>query len=231
MIKKDKFYNDKVVQKPWGEEYVIYRDSNKLCITLLNINYKKKTSLHCHPKKKSGFILLEGKAQFQLGLWKKRSEVHSSPSKRMIARGLFHQITSLSKEGLKALEFETPADKNDLVRFKDPYGRAKKSYEGKKFTHKLEDKKIKFKRANIKKKYKYNFVKNKFVIEKHKSFKRIIEAKSNTIFGILGGEIVDYRGQKVLSCGDIVRTDDIKILSKVFKIKKTLSVLKVINKK
>ena len=42
MIKKDKFYNDKVVQKPWGEEYVIYRDSNKLCITLLNINYKKK---------------------------------------------------------------------------------------------------------------------------------------------------------------------------------------------
>ena len=31
-----------------------------------------------------------------------------------------------------ALEFETPVNKNDLIRFKDSYGRAKKPYEGKK---------------------------------------------------------------------------------------------------
>ena len=43
----------------------------------------------------------------------------------MIARGLFHPIKSLSKGGLLALEFETPVDKNDLVRFKDKYGRKK----------------------------------------------------------------------------------------------------------
>ena len=41
----------------------------------------------------------------------------------MIARGLFHSIKSLSRDGLLALEFETPVDKKDLVRFKDPYGR------------------------------------------------------------------------------------------------------------
>ena len=67
-----KFYDNKVVKKPWGFEYVVYRDKNNLCVTLLNINFKKSTSLHCHPKKKSGFILIKGKALFQLGLWKKK---------------------------------------------------------------------------------------------------------------------------------------------------------------
>ena len=49
----------------------------------------------------------------------------------MIARGLFHQIKSISKDGLLALEFETPSDKKDLVRFKDSYGRQDKPYEEK----------------------------------------------------------------------------------------------------
>ena len=70
---------------------------------------------------------------FQWSL-EKRSEVHSSPSKRMIARGLFHSIKSLSKDGLLALEFETPVIKG-LVRFKDAYGRRSKST--RKRVHKL----------------------------------------------------------------------------------------------
>ena len=191
MKKKDSLYDNRLVNKPWGNEYVVYRNKNNLCVTLLKINYNQSTSLHCHPQKKSGFILLNGKALFQLGLWKKRSEVHISPSKRMIARGLFHSIKSLSKEGLLALEFETPVNKKDLVRFKDNYGRSNKAYEGKKFT---------------------NLLKN----------------KSNTIFAILNGAISDNNGRNVLSYGDIVRTNDLKVLSKVFKIKKQLSVAKVI---
>ena len=107
MKNKDSFYDNKVVFKPWGYEHVVYRNSNNLCVTLLNINYNKSTSLHCHPQKKSGFILLKGKASFQLGLRKKNTEIHSSPSKRMMARGLFHSIKSVSKNGLLALEFET----------------------------------------------------------------------------------------------------------------------------
>ena len=131
------FYDNRIVKKPWGYEYVVYRNKKKLCITLLKINFNKSTSLHCHPKKKSGFMLLEGKANFQLGLWKKKTEKHNSPSKRMIARGLFHSIRAVSKNGLTALEFETPVDKNDLVRFKDLYGRQQKSYEGKGYTQKI----------------------------------------------------------------------------------------------
>ena len=40
-----------------------------------------------------------------------------------------------------------------------------------------------------------------------------------TIFGILDGDIADSHGRNVLSYGDIIRTNDLKTLSQVFKIK------------
>ena len=224
----DKFYDKKVVKKPWGYEYVVYRKGKDLSVTLLKINYKKKTSLHCHPNKKSGFILIGGKAEFQLGLWKKRSEVHSSPSKRMIARGLFHQIKSISKDGLLALEFETPSDKKDLVRFKDSYGRQDKPYEGKKHTKNIGSNFIKFKKPKIGLKQNFIIGKTKLFIETHKNFKSILKNKQNTIFAILNGSIVDKNKRKVISHGDIIKTNDLKTLAKVFKIHENLSVLKVI---
>jgi hypothetical protein len=43
MNKKKKFsYDNRVVTKPWGNEYVVYRNSKKLSVTLLNIDYNKK---------------------------------------------------------------------------------------------------------------------------------------------------------------------------------------------
>ena len=173
MKKINSFYDNRIVYKPWGYEYVVYRNLNHLCVTLLSIDYDKTTSLHCHPKKKSGFILVSGKALFQLRLWKKRSEVHSSPSKRMIAMGLFHSIKALSKNGLLALEFETPVNKNDLVRFKDDYGRQQKSYEGKKFTKNISSKFIKFKKPRLAKKQTYKINKVKISLEVHKNFKKL----------------------------------------------------------
>ena len=227
MKNKSSFYDNKVVFKPWGYEYVVYRNANNLSVTLLNINHNKSTSLHCHPQKKSGFILLGGKALFQLGLRKKNTELHTSPSKRMMARGLFHSIKSVSKNGLLALEFETPVNKNDLVRFKDSYGREKKSYEGKKFTKSLESDFIKFKTPKISKKQVYKIGKASVSLEVHKNFDKLLKNKNSTIFAILDGSISDSKGRNVLSYGDIVKTDDLRILSKVFKIKKTLSVVRV----
>ena len=69
----------------------------------------------------------------------------------MIRTGLFHSIKAVSKGGLFALEFETPFNKNDLVRFKDNYGRQSKPYEGKKFTKKIDSNFIKFKRPTLEK--------------------------------------------------------------------------------
>ncbi len=227
MKRFDKFYDNKVVNKPWGYEYVVYRKGKDLSVTLLKINFRKKTSLHCHPNKKSGFILLNGKAEFQLGLWKKRSEKHHSPSKRMIARGLFHQIKSISKNGLLALEFETPVNKNDLVRFKDNYGRENKPYEGKKFTQKTSSDLIKFKKPKKNLKQIFKIGSSKILIETHKNFKTILKNKKDTIFAVIQGAIVDKNKRKVISIGDIIKTNDLKTLSQVFKIDKSLSVVKV----
>ena len=70
MNKNNNFYSNRVVYKPWGYEYVIYNNGNRLAITLVRIKHGYKTSLHCHPQKKTGFIILSGKALVQIGLYK-----------------------------------------------------------------------------------------------------------------------------------------------------------------
>ena len=229
MRKKSSFYDNKVVSKPWGYEYTIYRYLNKLSVTFLKIKKNHRTSLHCHPKKKTGFIVLDGKAKIQLGLWKDTSEYYSAPSKLMIRTGLFHSIEGVSKNGVIALEFETPMDKHDLVRFKDDYGRRKKPYEGKNYSKKLDQNFIQFKKPLFGKDQFYQIGKSKIFIEVHKNFKKIINKKDSTIFAILGGKIIDNKGRNIISYGDIIRTGTLKKLSQVFKIKEKLIILRVSN--
>ena len=50
------------------------------------------TSLHCHPNKKTGFIVVNGEANIQLGLWKKDTYKFKAPSKLMIRTGYFTQL-------------------------------------------------------------------------------------------------------------------------------------------
>ena len=87
---------------------------------------------------------------------------------------------------------------------------------------------IKFKKPKLGTQQTYKINKVKISLEVHKNFKTILRNKISTIFGILDGAIVDKHGRKVLSYGDIVRTNDLKTLSQVFKIKKYLSVVKVL---
>lgn len=224
---KDSIYDKKIVKKPWGHEHVCYRDKKKIALTFLNINYKKKTSLHCHPKKKTGFILLEGKAKIQLGLWESTSKIYKPPSKLMIRTGLFHSIQSLSKSGVKAIEFETPVLKNDLVRYQDNYGRRSKPYEGKKFIKSLGINDVIFQKPSLKKKQIFKFGKVTLSLEVHRNFNRILKNKISTIFGVLGGQVIDKNGQNILSEGDIIKQGTFKKLSKYFKIKKNLILIVV----
>ena len=142
------YYDNRVVFKPWGYEYVVYRDSNRIAVTFVKINPGHKTSLHCHPQKKTGFIILDGKALVQIGIYKENVQYHKSLSRLVLRPGLFHSIKAVSKHGVSALEFETPFKKNDLIRFKDEYGREGKHYEGKKFTKNLNSNFVKFKKPN-----------------------------------------------------------------------------------
>ena len=93
----------------------------------------------------------------------------------MIRTGLFHSIKCISKKPLLALELETPVNKNDLVRYNDKYGRAKKPYEkGNKITKKNLDL-IRIKSFQKNKEYKFGKTNVKF--ESHNNFKKLIKRK------------------------------------------------------
>jgi len=220
----DKKYDFKVVKKPWGYEYVAYRNKNQLALTYLNIDYQKETSLHCHPIKKTGFILLSGKAEIKLGF--DNSKIYNAPEKLMIRPGLFHSIKAISKKGIIALEFETPVKKDDLVRYFDKYGRQKKPYENSSFFIKNKEV-IKFKTPKIGKKIIYKVGTIKVFIESYNKIDDILKKKRNHIIAVLKGSMVDYRSKKVLSEGDIIRVSTVKQLAKKFKIKNSITCLEV----
>jgi hypothetical protein len=115
-----------LVRKPWGHEYLCYRNE-VLAIWLLNIEYGRRTSLHCHPKKHTGFVVLDGSVK--LRFLRGESELKGL-DKIHIFRARFHSTEALSVGGAFILEVETPEDKHDLVRLEDAYGRTGQHYEG-----------------------------------------------------------------------------------------------------
>lgn len=114
-----------MVNKPWGYEYLIY-ESDDVALWLLRILPGKSTSLHSHPLKTTGLVLLSGEAELR---FISDSKTISAPDKQMIRRGLFHATKALSPAGVVLLEIETPKDKSDLVRLTDDFGRETKGYE------------------------------------------------------------------------------------------------------
>ena len=145
----------------------------------------------------------------------------------MFRPGLFHSIKAISKNGVHALEFETPFKKHDLVRFQDDYGRQAKHYEGKKFTKSIGSNFIKFKKPKLGKKQKYNFNNLDILLEVRKNLKNLAKRDDKTTSAILDGKIVD---NNVISYGEIVKTSTLRILSDVFKIVKPLTILRVSKK-
>ena len=55
-------YNINIVKKPWGYEYLAYENKH-IALWFLYIKHTHSTSLHCHPNKTTGLILLDGKAE------------------------------------------------------------------------------------------------------------------------------------------------------------------------
>ena len=221
------FYNNRLVIKPWGSEYTIYKNSNRLAITFLNIKHKQKTSLHCHPIKKTGFIILKGTAKVQIGLYKSNIKEYGPLSRLVFRPGLFHSLEATSKGGVNALEFETPVNKKDLIRFKDEYGREKKPYEGVKYTRRINSKLIKFAKPKYGKSQKCKINNLEISLEVHKDFKHLIKKNDNSVSAILNGKIIDSKKQNVICHGEIVKTKTLKKLSEVFKIDKFLTILRV----
>ena len=90
----NKIYNNHMVKKPWGEEYTIFSNKKKIAITLIKIKPGKMTSLHCHPSKKTGFIILKGSPKIQVGVHKQNTWKSKVLSILVLRPGLFHSLSN-----------------------------------------------------------------------------------------------------------------------------------------
>ena len=202
-------YNINLVKKPWGYEYLAY-ENDLVALWFLYIKHTHSTSLHCHPNKTTGLILLDGKAE--VSFFNNTNRLLPT-SKIMIRKGLFHSTKSTDEKGSWIFEIETPVNKQDLVRFRDNYGREGKPYEDD--SHEIpkledclwiEDQPKNYPFANC--------------ILEVKNIKKItdflaIEDSLNIIF-LKGGLLADY-GSCVAAPGDIIQSSVIKQLTEVFK--------------
>jgi hypothetical protein len=118
-----------IVPKPWGYEYCAF-DNGKAAVWILHIARGRQTSRHCHPKKVTRLIPLQGEVRF-----------NGNPMKpletALVERGVYHQTGVLaeclpaSENGAFVMEIEEPSDKADIVRGDDDYGRAGQPIESK----------------------------------------------------------------------------------------------------
>lgn len=119
-------YSDVVVQKPWGYEFLVAQ-TRQVGLWYLNVKQGEQTSLHSHPNKKTGLVVLGGDAQVHFI----NGSHHLTPGKKiMIRNGVFHSTKNIGTMPLHLLEVETPNDKADIIRLEDNYGRSGAPYEG-----------------------------------------------------------------------------------------------------
>lgn len=119
-------YDNTVVLKPWGYEYLLFRTG---CVAawVLFIQAQHGTSMHCHPRKTTSLVVLDGSVRCAS---LQSSHVRHPGEAVQIDAGAFHQTVALSEHGAFVLEVESPQCKTDLVRLRDAYGRENAGYEG-----------------------------------------------------------------------------------------------------
>jgi mannose-6-phosphate isomerase-like protein (cupin superfamily) len=86
-----------IVKKPWGYEYLAYENEH-VALWFLYISKDQRTSMHCHPSKTTGLVVLDGGAEISF----LNNKFPMSPiNKMMIRKGLFHSTQATDSGFLK----------------------------------------------------------------------------------------------------------------------------------
>lgn len=118
-------YRGIVVNKPWGYEYLWFQNET-VAIWFLRINPGQSTSLHCHAKKRTSLIVLDGSVQCTT---LDDKYLLNTLEAVVLEPCVFHSSLALGDQGAFIMEIETPPMKGDLVRMHDAYGRQGTGYE------------------------------------------------------------------------------------------------------
>ena len=120
-------YLDRLIYKPWGSEFRVYEDE-LADVWCLHIKSGRRTSLHCHLRKRTALLCLDGEGSLSTC-----SGVQYALAPGVVLQiepGAYHRTTASSPTGLRLLEVETPKDKLDLLRIEDDYRAPGEPYEG-----------------------------------------------------------------------------------------------------
>ncbi len=199
------------VPKPWGREYLCW-SSNSTAIWALELDSNKSTSFHCHCRKNTGLIVLNGEvcvellsAKFNLG----------SMEKINIFQRRFHKSTSLSQKGSVMLEVESPVEKEDLVRWSDSHGRNHSRYESERHLFKGSEKFLNFNECKVNqspiKMYDLEFL---ITDAQNTSFSE--DSDENLIVPLEGGLIHMKDSDLVVGPGDVLTLKVFKLLRENF---------------
>ena len=201
-------YENIVVKKPWGYEYLVYQN-DKVALWFLYIGYKHRTSMHCHPNKTTGLILLDGEAELSF----LTNTVNVKPvTKVMIRKGLFHSTKAISENGACVFEIETPVNKHDLVRLDDKYGREGTPYEDSTFETPKKEDCLWITDINSH----YNFSGCDINVEIVEDVNKFYEKHDDKNIVFLNGGIKTNDGNFVAQAGDVVSSVIVKRLIKLF---------------
>ena len=206
-------YKENVVKKPWGYEYLVY-ENNDIALWYLSIFKDQKTSMHCHPSKTTGLMVIDGNAEVSFLSNKINLK---APEKVMIRKGLFHSTRAVSSD-LSIFEIETPVNKHDLVRLEDNYGRAGLPYENASKELPKADEYIWIDDPEKGSSYTYNFNGKKISVHHLTGVEQIQQLMNESIIHVMflrGGLLTEY-GVNVAGPGDIVAKDVLQRLLQVF---------------
>ena len=219
-------FTDVMVRKPWGYEYLMFQNGS-IGIWALHINQGMQTSLHCHPRKKTGLVLVAGEAQ--IGFLNNATRL-KAVSKLMIRPGLFHSTKAVSPGGVDLIEVETPPDKVNLVRLDDVYGREDQPYEGPDAQLPLLDDCIRLDIPSICQRLEYNMNGCELIVERVDSLAPLkLYAKDDLLLVIEGG-IFSRDEEPVLSEGDVVTRSTVERLADSFIVTEELVYMVIRNK-
>ena len=110
-------YLDHLIGKDWGHEQRVY-DDDLVDVWLLELVPGASTSLHCHPRKHTVLLCLDGEGSVITGDGRRTAIVPGTVLQ--IEQGAMHRSTA--RQALTLIEVEAPRDKYDLLRDED--GRA-----------------------------------------------------------------------------------------------------------
>jgi hypothetical protein len=118
-------YSSVVVNKPWGYEYLWFQN-DAVAVWMLYLLPNQATSLHCHVRKRTSLVVIDGQVACSTLEDRYRLDVMHSV---VLEPCVFHTTQAISEGGAYVMEIETPPLKGDLVRLKDAFGREGTGYE------------------------------------------------------------------------------------------------------